>query len=351
MTYRLHHTSRSNTARWVKWVVGVVVGLLVLGALTVLAASRYLSTQLQPVSHDTKTTSISITAGMSTSSIGKTLHDAGLIKSEWAFNWYVRTKHAAQYLQAGTYELSPSQSTQEIVAQLTHGKVATDLVIIPPGLRLDQIKSSLIKQGYSAAAVEAALAPAQYENMAVLADKPKGNSLEGYLYPDSFQRTADTKLTTIIQESLMEMDAHLTPDVRAGFARHGLSVYQGITLASIVEKEVTNQSDRAQAAQVFLKRLSLGIALGSDVTAFYGSELAGMGQDVTYDTPYNTRIHTGLPPTPISNVSASSLDAVANPANTDWLFFVSGDDGTTYFSKTQQEHDALTKKYCHVLCQ
>ena len=91
--------------------------------------------------------------------------------------------------------------------------------------------------------------------------------------------------------------------------------------------------------------------LGSDVTAFYRSELAGKGQDVTYDTPYNTRIHTGMPPTPISNVSKSSLEAVAHPASTDWVFFVAGDDGVTHFSKTVEEHEALTKKYCIKLCQ
>jgi UPF0755 protein len=90
--------------------------------------------------------------------------------------------------------------------------------------------------------------------------------------------------------------------------------------------------------------------LGSDVTAHYGSVLAGRGKDVTYDTPFNTRLHTGLPPTPISNVSASSLTAVAKPAQTDWLFFVTGDNGTTYFSKTVQEHEALAAKYCHELC-
>jgi len=78
--------------------------------------------------------------------------------------------------------------------------------------------------------------------------------------------------------------------------------------------------------------------------------LAGKTQSVTYDTPYNTYLHKGLPPTPVSNVSEVSLQAVAHPANTDWLYFVSGDDGTTYFSKTLQDHDALVAKYCHKLC-
>jgi len=92
------------------------------------------------------------------------------------------------------------------------------------------------------------------------------------------------------------------------------------------------------------------MSLGSDVTARYGSILAGREPSLTYDSPYNTLLHKGLPPTPISNVSASSLNAVAYPANTDWLFFVAGDDGVTHFSKTLDEHEALAKQYCHKLC-
>jgi len=90
--------------------------------------------------------------------------------------------------------------------------------------------------------------------------------------------------------------------------------------------------------------------LGSDVTAYYGSVAAGQKPSLTYDSPYNTLQHKGLPPGPISNVSQSSLNAVANPSNTDWLYFVAGDDGNTYFSHTIEEHEALTKQYCHKLC-
>ena len=82
----------------------------------------------------------------------------------------------------------------------------------------------------------------------------------------------------------------------------------------------------------------------------YGSRLAGQGRSLAYDSPYNTLIHTGLPPTPISNVDNGALQAVAHPASTDWLFFVTGDDGVTHFSHTLQEHQALTQQYCHKLC-
>jgi UPF0755 protein len=350
MTYSLNTSNKKGGVLFKRLlIVGFAVALLVAGVLV--AGARYLSSQLKAVSTDDRMTSVQITSGMSTVDIGKSLEEKGLIRSETAFGWYVRTRNAARYLQAGTYDLSPSQSTPDIVAQLTHGKVATKLVTIAPGLRLDQIRTALIRQGYTAADVDAALEPTQYESKPVLADKPKGQNLEGYLYPDSFQRTADTKLKTIVEQSLSQMEGRLTPSIRSGFAKQGLTVYQGITLASIVEQEVVHQQDRAQAAQVFLKRLRSDISLGSDVTAFYGSELAGAGKDVNFDTPYNTRLHKGLPPTPISNITTSSLEAVARPANTDWLFFVAGDDGTTYFSKTVEEHERLTAEHCKKLCQ
>ena len=146
------------------------------------------------------------------------------------------------------------------------------------------------------------------------------------------------------------MKKRLTPDVRAAFTKKGFTVHQGVILASIVEQEVSNTTDRPVVAQVFLKRLQDGMQLGSDVTAFYGAIIAGKAPSVNYDSPYNTRIHDGMPPGPISNVSTSSLQAVATPANTDYVYFVAGDDGKTYFSHTLDEHEALTEQHCKKLC-
>ena len=90
--------------------------------------------------------------------------------------------------------------------------------------------------------------------------------------------------------------------------------------------------------------------LGSDVTARYGAISAGLAPSLTYDSPYNTLIHAGLPPTPISTIDKNALFAATHPANTNWLFFVTGDDGTTHFTSTLQEHQAATAQYCHKLC-
>ena len=118
----------------------------------------------------------------------------------------------------------------------------------------------------------------------------------------------------------------------------------------MVEKEASKLSDRQKVAQVFLLRLQKSMSLGSDPTAFYGAIIAGQKATVTYDSPYNTLLYKGLPPTPISNVSKASLEAVAHPAQTDWLYFVAGDDGTVHYSRTLAEHEALADQYCHKLC-
>ena len=128
-------------------------------------------------------------------------------------------------------------------------------------------------------------------------------------------------------------------------------MHEGVILASIIEQEVSSDSDRPIVAQVFLTRHKIGMQLGSDVTAFYGAYIAGVEPTVSYDSPYNTRLHSGMPPGPISNVSKSSLHAVASPANTDYLYFVAGDDGKTYFSHTLDMHQELTRQHCKTLCQ
>ncbi len=327
----------------------LVVGVLLIAGAT-LTVRRAYNDKLQPVSSSQATQLVVVAEGASVDAIGVKLEQDGLIQSAWAFKLYVSTKQLRANLQAGTYALSPSMPVSKIVEKLTSGKVATDYVTILPGKRIDQIRTSLIESGFSAQDVDVALMPTSYMSNPALVDKPAEASLEGYIFPDSFQKTSTTTASLVIEKSLAEMQSALTPDLRAAFAKQGLSTYQGIILASIVEKEVSNGDDRRQVAQVFLSRLRQNMMLGSDVTAYYGSIRDGREPSVIYDTPYNTRLHKGLPPAPISNVSLASLKAVAYPAGTDWLYFVSGDDGVTYFSKTLEEHNALTKQHCHKLC-
>ncbi len=327
---------------------GILLVLLIAGG----AAARYAYLDgLKPVNSTSEAVqSVTIPSGATLDEITNQLKQAGLIRSTWAFKLYVGRQDARNSLQAGTYSFSPSQSVAEIVVQLSHGKVKTDLVTIIPGQRLDQVRATLRNYGFSEADINEALDPSTYAGNPALADKPAGASLEGYIYPDSYQKDGSTTAKHVVQSALAEMNKNLTPDLRAAFAAQGLSAYDAIILASIVEKEVSNAADRPIVAQVFLKRISIGMQLGSDVTAFYGARIAGQESSVVYDSPYNTRIHGGLPPTPISNVTNGSLQAVAHPASTDWLYFVSGDDGTTYFARTLQQHESNVEKYCTKLC-
>lgn len=344
MTKRRHHWGRV----WLIFVVFITVST----AAAVLVVRQKYYQNLQAYSASQRAIIVSIPSGATVKEIGKKLQDQGLIKASWAFEWYIRNQNVRESLQAGTYSIRPSLEVKEIVTILTHGKVKTDLATILPGQRLDQIRSSLINNaGFSPESVDAALNSAQYADHPALVDKPSGANLEGYLYPDSFQKTADTKPETIIRSSLDEMQKHLTPEIRAAFVKQNLNVHEGVIMASIVEQEVSSPKDKPAVAQVFLLRLRQNISFGSDVTAFYGALKAGQDATVTYDSPYNTRQHTGLPPGPISNVSDASLQAVAHPAAGDYLFFVAGDDGVTYFSHTDAEHQALTAQHCKKLCQ
>jgi len=348
----MRYSARPNArqARWPRRLTFVLlIGIVLVVGSTVLVRHFY-DQNLQPVSTSEKTQLVTIKEGATLDSIAQQLQEEHLIRSAWAFKLYVSGKQVRSDLQAGTYAFSPSQSVSQIVTKLTHGKVATNNVTILPGQRLDQIRASLINDGFKPDEVDSALQASTYADNPALVDKPVNASLEGYVFPDSFQKTSTTTAALIVSQALAEMQQNLTPDIRAAFAKQGLSTYQGVILASIVEQEVSKQSDRTQVAQVFISRLKQNMSLGSDVTARYGSILAGREPSLTYDSPYNTLLHKGLPPTPISNVSASSLNAVAYPANTDWLFFVAGDDGVTHFSKTLDEHEALAKQYCHKLC-
>jgi len=333
------------------WLIGIA--LVVLFFVSVVGIREYYYANLKPVSSNSnaKTIILAVPSGATIAQIGNLLAQRHLIRSSWVFDWYVHSANLSSKLEAGTFALSANNSVQHIANVIASGHVAEGVVTILPGKTLAQIKQSLINDGFSVANVTAALNPSLYSNLPIIADKPASvNTLEGLLYPDSFDKTSTTSASVIIRESLTEMGQHITPSMQKAFANEGLSVYQGITLASIVEQEVSKPSDRSQVAQVFLSRLKQGIPLGSDVTANYGAVINNQPPSLSYNSPYNTLLNPGLPPTPIGTVSDGSLNAVAHPANTNWLYFVTGDNGTTYFEQTLQQHNADTAQYCHKLC-
>ena len=342
----------------VLWIIGVVIGLFLLIVALLVVSYFYL---LSPVSGSANRTRITIEAGETPSQIAETLHHHGLIRSKGVFELYTKLSGTRNQLKAGSYALSPAQSTDDIVTILVSGKTETLSVLLYPGGTLrdttnkprDQktdVYTALLRAGYSEKEVESALEK-QY-NHPLLADKPASASLEGYIYGDTYVVDSSASVEDVLNVAFDEFYEVLTDNgLIDGFKEQGLTLHQGIIMASIIQSEMGSQeSDMAQVAQIFFKRYKQKMPLGSDVTAYYGADLLGMPRAVSVDSPYNTRIHMGLPKGPISNPGIAALKAVASPAKGDYVYFLSGDDGRTYFAVTNEQHEKNIVDHCKVGC-
>ena len=227
---------------------------------------------------------------------------------------------------------------------------------ILPGETIFDIKNKLIEEGYSATDVDAAF-DADY-NFSFLQGRPAEASLEGYLFGETHEFLRSTTVKEIIEKYLEGTENVIKEnDLEAKYATQGLTLYEGITLASVVQKE-SPTNEMPTVAQVFLTRLSYGIPMGSDVTVSYAVDLIDPNRQVytdnqsalTIDSCYNTRLYNGLPCGPISNPGLEALLAVANPSDTAYLYFLTGDDGMMYYSYTEAEHIQNTYSHCQNLC-
>lgn len=331
-------------------IVAVVALILIatgVGAMTYM--NHWYAAHVKPLSNSQTHIRVTVQSGATVKEIGTLLQQKKVIRSASAFKWYVDHHSDQANLRAGTYLLSPSYSVAKIVGMMANGDVDNYDITLVPGERLDQIQEKLVKAGFDSAALKAALA--KHYDLPIFAGKPANASLEGYIFPDTYEVTAETTpeqfLTKVFNNFYTKVQA---AGYQAKLQQEGLSLYQGITLASIVQQEVGDANDQKMVAQVFLKRLKSNISLGSDVTFKYAAHKLGVPEDPNINSPYNTRINKGLPPGPIGNFSLSALDAVASPASTDYLFFVAGDDGKLYFSNTDAEHEQLIKEHCTKLC-
>lgn len=329
----------------------IVIASIILGALVLIFGAIFLWYQVQLTPVDAKATSkelITIESGTAPSDIAAALKDKNLIRDENAFLWYTRLTGTQNYLQAGTYRLSASESTPQIVDHLKNGTVDTFNITFLPGATLADNRKVFIDAGYSEEEVDTALA-ATYETP-LFEGKPAGTDLEGYIYGNTYKFGSGATVEEILEHVFEVYYAFVQDnDLVAQYKEHGLSLFDGITLASIVQRE-SGGGDQAQIAQVFYSRLDQGISLGSDVTYQYIADKTGVPRDPNLDSPYNTRVHTGLPPGPIAVPGNAALLAVANPADTDYLFFLSGDDDVTYFGRTQADHEANIVNHCKEKC-
>ena len=227
---------------------------------------------------------------------------------------------------------------------------------IRPGETIFDIKKHLAEVGYSSEDIDRAF-NAEYD-FDFLKKRPAGASLEGYLYGETYQFYKGVPVEDVLTKYLEKMGQIISENnLEQRYAEHGLSLHEGVTLASIVQKE-SPAGEHAKVAQVFMTRLEYGWRLGSDVTVSYALDVIDPDR-TTYqdnqsalvvDSCYNTRVHTGLPCGPISNPNLASLLAVADPADTSYLFFLTGDDGVMYYSYTEAEHNQNAYLHCQNLC-
>ncbi|MBR3269735.1 endolytic transglycosylase MltG [Candidatus Saccharibacteria bacterium] len=227
---------------------------------------------------------------------------------------------------------------------------------VKPGETIFDIKKHLVEAGYSIEEVNKAF-DAEYD-FAFLKGRPAGATLEGYLYGETYEFYKGVPVEDIVTKYLEKMGEVIAENnLEARYAAHGLSLFEGITLASVVQKE-SPAGEHATVAQVFMTRLAYGIPMGSDVTVTYALNVVDPDR-TTYkdnqaalkiDSCYNTRLHGGLPCGPISNPSLASLLAVADPADSSYLYFLTGDDGLMYYSYTEAEHNQNAYLHCQNLC-
>lgn len=329
----------------------VLALLLCAAAVIALVAGTlaWYSYALTPRSSDGTQVRFMVQKGDTAQDIGENLYEHKLIRSKLAFSIYTKLSGTRAKLQAGGYVLSANQDIKSIVDHIVKGKTDEYSITIPPGLTLKELRDTFTGYGFSETEVTAAFQKT-YQHP-VLATRPADAGLEGYIYPETYRMGADQSLEALLERSFDELYKLLTEKhYLEEYTKRGLSIHQAVTLASIVQKEVSSPKDQKQVAQVFLKRMSIGMQLGSDVTFMYAAKQLGVEPSVDLDSPYNTRKYGGLPPGPIANMNPSALEAVAIPYAGDYLFFVAGDDGTTYYALTEEQHTANVAAHCTVLC-
>lgn len=340
-------STQKKSRVWIKRTILALVGLVVLATIAVIS---WFIVNLSPVdTEDSSKKIVKIVRGSSPSVISAQLEKAGIIRSAFVFELYARIIGKQGLLQAGTYRLSPSQNTQTIVGALTAGDVDEFWITFLPGGTVADAKKVLIESGYSEAEVEEALSK-EYDHQ-LLKHKPAGSDLEGYVWGDTYKFNSGETVENVLMHSFTTyLNTLRAINFTENAAKQGMNLHEAITLASIIQRE-SGGDDKPQISQVFHSRLAIGMPLGSDVTYQYVADKLGIPRSVDLDNPYNTRVYKGLPPGPIAAPGVDALKAAVEPADGDYLYFLSGDDDVTYFSRTFAEHDANRAAHCQQKCQ
>jgi UPF0755 protein len=311
-----------------------------------------------PTPSGTNVVSVEVAAGESAGDISRRLEETGAIESARLFRILVALMGVENEMVAGRYEFDRGMPALQVIGRLRLGITMPLTVTVPEGLRSEEVALVMERGGIvKAEDFRRALASEAYD-FAFLAERPPGAGLEGYLFPATYGFSRGVTAEEVVRRMLAAFDAQVTPALRQAIQASGLTLHEAVTLASIVEREAVRPEERPLIAGVFLNRLRLGMPLGADPTIQYAlandpASVERFGfwkqglttEDLQVDSPYNTYVNGGLPPGPIANPGLASLEAVAHPAQTSYLYFVARQDGSHVFAETLEEHLRNVEEY------
>lgn len=291
---------------------------------------------------------VEVMPGSSTRTIGQQLIDAGVVRSELTFRAALWRTGLARELKAGEYRFDSPMTPVAVVEKIARGDVYVRRLTFPEGLTIAEMARIFEAQGFGPA--QTFVEAAKDVSLITTLD-PDADDLEGYLFPETYslpRRTSAERLVGLMVERFKQV---FTPELRAAAAAGSLDVRQAVTLASIVEKETGQPSERPLVAAVYRNRLKIGMGLQCDPTVIYALTRAGRfkgnltREDLSFDSPYNTYRQAGLPPGPIAAPGLASLEAAVKPAVVGYLYFVSRNDGSHAFARTLAEHNANVRQF------
>lgn len=316
-----------------------------------------LSLVFSPSGSRTETKLFTIEKGQTVREIAANLEKEGLISDKYAFFLYAILSNKHTKIQAGEYLLSPQMSTSHIISLLANGETNKEKLIIIEGWDLRDIADYLEGKGFGTkddfyaitgkpAGENESPDVASYD---FLGDKPVKLSLEGYLFPDTYYIDNGDTMKSIVNKMLKNFDDKLTDDLKNEIKKQNKSIFEIITMASIIEKEVRTMEDKQIVSGILWKRLKDNtMRLQVDATILYAEDKVGLKiytKDTQIDSPYNTYRVDGLPLGPISNPGMDSIIAAIYPTETKYWYYLSAKDGTTIFSKTLEEHNTNKARY------
>jgi UPF0755 protein len=299
-----------------------------------------------------------IIEGEGVNQISNNLKNQGLIRNQFIFETYAYLKDIEGNFQTGEYLLPSVVNIKRLTEILTTGQSVKEWdLTVPEGFTLADIAARVsglvpikVEDFYSAVGSGKASGKTNIDlaNYDFLADKPAKASLEGYLFPDTYRFFAYATVDDVVRKMLMNFDKKLTPDARAAIAEQDKKIFDIITMASIIEREVRTDQDRAIISGIFWKRLDIGMALQADSTINYvtGKKTPSVSStDLELDSLYNTYKYPGLPPGPICNPGLASINAAIYPEASAYWYFLTDDHGAVHYARDFEEHKANKAQY------